>query len=211
MALSVRDCWLVAALPGILTSAAYIYGPARTAETKAKIVNIEMEKERAKPVDFKQFKTLGEEYETNQDAVASAREEANSVSGAATLQLGSATEDRSVALHTVSSALQAHGLLQIKSQRVEGGADSVLPERIQNVWKPYAAKVHAVPPQCWRVEIQGSYPHVVSACEELAHSLVFIVPLSITMEAPQSRDASEKDKLQPVRPGDLKWVLTLWL
>lgn len=211
MALSVRDCWLIAALPSIITSAFYIYGPVRTAETKAKTVAVELEKERAKPVDFRQFKVLGEEYAANQDAVAAAREEATAVSGAATMQLGSATEDRSGALHVVSAALQAHGLLQIKSQRIEAGGDAALPERVQNVWKPYAEKVHAVPPQCWQIEIQGSYPHIVSACEELAHSPAFIVPLSITMEAPQKRGPDGKETLHPVRPGDLKWVLTLWL
>ncbi len=213
MMLSIRDRWLVAMLPAIATSVFYIYGSAKTAQSRCDAVRAELQKEQAKPVDFRVFKALGEDYEKNQDAAANARGGALAPGRVEAPRIGSASEDRSDVLRAISNVLKAHGMIQIRSEKEEAGKGAAMPKPMSDAWQPYAEKFHAPAPELWRFELRGAYPQMLSACEELAHSAAFVVPLSITMEPAVKSDAKATDieKISLARPGDLRWVLTLWL
>lgn len=213
MTISIRDRWLVAVLPAIATAVFYIYGPAKTAQSRCDAVRAELQKEQAKPVDFRVFKALGEDYEKNQDTSAGIRADAPESNSVQAPRIGSVAEDRSDALRTISTVLKAHGLIQIKSEKEEAGTSTTMPKPISTVWNPYAEKFHAPAPELWRFELRGAYPQMQSACEELARSAAFVVPLSITMEPAVKSDVKSTDieKITTARPGDLRWVLTLWL
>lgn len=188
MKLSVREQWMLAVLPAVLTGVFYFGLSASPAATEREKLRKQIASQGPLSVRLDQVRRAQEERAEISRAIA-AQARADAMPGT--------TFDRNRALQFVSQIAQSRGLTLISS-----APDSAakLPPSLQEAAAAATTPGGAAPTTLWRIELQGPYGSMLEMLEGLRTADTFIVPLSVTMQTPG------KDQRKP-----LSWVLTLWL
>ena len=187
---SVREKWLLASLPAVLTLLigwALFFRP-------TDLVALRKHVESQGPLSAKQALI------TRAQAESMALQKSITARKAA-LATETATFDRNRAMEVVSELCATHGL-SLDAAKLE--TTGKLPTALQDATPALTHNPAATPPQVWRIELSGAYANVVKLLAGLQQSQPLIVPLSLSMDT--RKKEKEKERHQP-----LKWVLTLWL
>lgn len=185
--MTIRDKWLAAALPALVTLLVgwlFFLRPAAR-----EITNLRQRMENQGPLSAQQA------------LVAQAQAERADLEHAiANRRIAPAMEesvfDRNSAMQQVSLLCATNGL-SLNAIAPEHGEK--LPPALQAATTSMTLTANATPPQVWRIELSGSYPAVVKLLDGLQRAKPLIVPLNLSMEV-------GKNERIPA-----KWVLTLWL
>ncbi len=181
--MTVRDKWLAAALPALVTLLAgwiFFLRPAGR-----ELAALRQRVENQGPL--------------RQALVISAKAERLNLEKAVAEKRGTSSAetcafDRNAAMQQISLLCAAHGLSLNGTAPEPAGK---LPPALQEA--AAALSRGGTAPQVWRVELNGSYPAVVKLLEGLGKTNPLIVPLNLSMEA-------GKNERKPA-----KWVISLWL
>jgi hypothetical protein len=184
--LSVRDKWLAAALPAMVTLLLGWLILLRPAQRE--VVALRQRVINQGPLSARQALVVQAQAQCAELEKAVAEKQAAPPSEGSVF-------DRNWAMQQISLLCAAHGL-SLNTTALETGAK--LPSALQETT---AALLRAggTAPQVWRVEISGSYPSIVKLLAGLQKSQPLIVPLSLSMQA-------GKTDRQPAA-----WALSLWL
>lgn len=185
--MTVRDRWLAAALPALLTLLIGWFFFLRPAARETNGLRQRVENQGS--------------LSTRKVLVAAAQNErADLEKAVADRHVTPASEDgvfdRNSAMQQVSLLCAANGL-SLNATALEVGGK--LPLDFQEATAAFTRTVGTTPPQVWRIELSGRYPSIVKLLEGLQRAKPLIVPLNLSME-------SGKNERIPA-----KWVLTLWL
>lgn len=189
MKLSLREKWMAALLPAIVTGLIYQFGWMRTAKTDADGLR-------------KQIQTQGPLA-----ARTAALQHENSEHGRLERLLATRRQpptgpgqlpdfNRTAALQQISKLCEAGGLTLLASSPDNGGK---LPPSVEQVAKFLVRPGDPAAPQVWRLDLQSSYAGMVELLDGLSEAPQLIVPLGVTMQP-------NADETQP-----LIWSLTVWM
>lgn len=187
MKLSVREQWMLAALPAFLTGVMYFGLSAHPASTELEKLRKQIAKQGPLTTRMAQVRHAQEE---RADLHRSIADEASSGTTAGT------TFDRNRSLQFISQLCQSHGLALVSS-----APDSAakVPPSLQEA-ASVVAPASAGSAKIWRIQLRGSYGAMLAMLEALRASESFIVPLSVGMQL------TGGDERKP-----LSWELSLWL
>jgi hypothetical protein len=185
--MSIRDKWLAAVLPALVTLLAgwiFFLRPA-----SRELAGLRQRVENQGPLSARQTLLLSARTErlNLEKMIAIKRAAAAGEAGAF---------DRNGAMQQVSRLCAAHNLSLNAAAPEPGGK---LPRALQEAAAALSRMEDGVPPQVWRIELDGSYPGVVRLLEALGKTKPLIVPLNLSMEA-------GKNERNPA-----KWTISLWL
>jgi hypothetical protein len=201
-----RNRLLLRGLPALLTLVVYFVfiGPIYT----ARAVKAEADMQRLKDAYQAGQIKLGELAKQKKDLLAELAEmrQASAKSTAEPVrQIGSLGQSdyASQAIRRLNEALARHHLRVIEDGRQSwAAAKDSLPLTVNELGKPAQST-----PQdrggeggsaLWRVRFSGTYPDVYRALDDLAHDELSIIPVSLSMVAPEG-------------DGDMEWTLQIWI
>lgn len=104
--------------------------------------------------------------------------------------------NRTAALQQISKLCESGGLTLVSSSP---DTAAKLPPSIDQVASLLASPADSLPPQIWRLELQGSYPAMVEFLDGLGATPTLVVPLNLGLQ-PNAEDT---------RP--LNWTVSVWL
>jgi hypothetical protein len=193
-----RDKWLACLLPALLTAIIYIFGPGKTEQQAFSTAQTQLAKAEEVPTP-----NTGAKQSALLDAnnrLAAERKRAGELKSAAVKLPGidvAHPASRSDVLRTLSDLLAAKHLKLTNSTLLQKDAAKLLPKQTDALAKRLSEQGAAPHAEFYELEIDGEYPKMLEAIQEIDRSGQFIVPVSIEME--------------PQKNGGLHWRLTVWI
>lgn len=186
-ALTIRDKWLAAALPALVTLLGGWFFFIRPANRE--LASLRQRVENQGPLSARQLLAAQAQADRAdlEKIIAEKRASQSEDEG---------VFDRNWALQQVSVLCATLGLSLNATAPEPAGK---LPPALQDATAAFLRLPNSTPPQVWRIELSGSYSSVLKLLEGLQKSKPLIVPLNLSMQV-------DKNERKPAT-----WVLTLWL
>jgi len=187
MKLSMREKWMAALVPAIITGLIYQRFYQSPAQTDIEGLQKQIQSQGPLTARVAASRDAEAEHGRLERLLAAKRKPETS---------GRASFNRTAALQQISKLCETGGLTLLSSSPQ---ATAKLPPSIEQVQGILVRPDEPFPPQVWRLELQSSYTGMIDLLDGIARAPLLVIPLNVGMQP-------DPDETRP-----LVWTLTVWM